>query len=278
MAESQRPSRPVRAEGTGILKTFGRQQKILRERLGLTQRQLAERIGYGFDLVAAVEQGRRIPRPEYIDQVDVALEAGGLLKVMKEEVARAKYPAFFEDFAALEKEAVELQAYDSQVINGLLQTEEYARAVLAARRPPVHEDTIQQRVAARLDRQAIFDRQPPPMLSFVLEETVLRRPVGGRDVLRAQLEHLLEIGRRPNVEIQVMPTDRDEHAGLAGPLHLIETEDQRRIAYVEVQGTSQLIMDRKTVREIEVRYGIIRAQALTPRESLDFIEKVLGEL
>ncbi|MFW6694418.1 helix-turn-helix domain-containing protein [Streptomyces sp. MAR4 CNX-425] len=278
MAESERPSRPVADEGAGILRTFGRQQKILRERLGITQRQLAERIGYGFDLVAAVEQGRRIPRPEYIDQVDVALEAGGLLKAMKEEVARARYPAFFEDFAALEKDAVELQVYDSQVINGLLQIEEYARAVLGEQRPPVHEDTIQRRVAARLDRQAVFDRKPPPMLSFVLEETVLRRPIGGKGVLRGQLEHLLLVGRRPNVEIQVMPTDREEHAGLAGPLALLETEDQRRIAYVEVQGTSQLIVERKTVREIEGRYGIIRAQALTPRESLELVEKILGEL
>ncbi|GAA2130531.1 helix-turn-helix transcriptional regulator [Streptomyces synnematoformans] len=265
-------------EGSGILKTFGKQQKILRERLGITQKQLADRIGYGVDMVSAVEQGRRIPRPEYIDQVDVALEAGGLLKAVKDEVSRARYPAFFEDFAALEREAVELHAYDSQVINGLLQTEEYARAVLAARRPPVHEDTIQQRVAARLDRQAIFDRKPAPMLSYVLEETLLRRPIGGKAVLRGQLEHLLRIARLPNVEIQVMPTDREDHAGLAGPLHLLETEDGRRIAYVEVQGTSQLIVDRKTVREIEVRYGIIRAQALTPRESLELIEKILGEL
>jgi transcriptional regulator with XRE-family HTH domain len=278
MAESQRPTRPVGGEGSGILKIFGMQQKILRTRLGITQKQLADRIGYGVDLVAAVEQGVRIPRPEYIDQVDVALEAGGLLKAMKEEVMWAKYPAFFGDFAALEKEAVELHAYDSQVINGLLQTDEYAHAVLSARRPPVHPDVIQQRVAARLDRQAIFDRKPAPMLSFVLEETLLRRPIGGKDVLRGQLEHLLLIGRLPNVEIQVMPTDREEHAGLDGPLILLETEDQRRIAYVEAQGTSQLIVDRKTVREIEMRYGIIRAQALTPRESLDFIEKILGEL
>ncbi|MHA4815073.1 helix-turn-helix domain-containing protein [Streptomyces aculeolatus] len=278
MAESKRPSRPVEGEGAGILRAFGRQQKILRDRLGITQPQLAEQIGYSEHMVAAVEQGQRIPRPEYIDQADVALDAGGLLKAMKEEVARARYPAFFEDFAALEKEAVELQVYDSQVINGLLQTEEYARAVLEARRPPVHEDIIQQRVAARLDRQAIFDRKPVPMLSFVLEETVLRRPIGGKSVLRGQLEHLLLVGRRPNVEIQVMPTDREEHAGLDGPLTLLETEDQRRIAYVEVQGTSQLIVERKKVREIEARYGIIRAQALTPRESLDFIEKVLGGL
>ncbi|WP_326796508.1 helix-turn-helix domain-containing protein [Streptomyces sp. NBC_01808] len=278
MAESKGPSRPVEGEGAGILRAFGRQQKILRERVGITQPQLAGRIGYSEFMVGAVEQGRRIPRPEYVDQTDVAVDAGGLLKVMKEELARVRYPTFFEDFAALEKAAVELHAYDPQVVWGLLQTEEYARAVLQARRPPVHEDIIQQRVAARLDRQAIFDRQPVPILSFVLEETVLRRPIGGKGVLRGQLEHLLLTGQRPNVEIQVMPTDREDHACLDGALTLLETEDQGRIAYVEVQGTSQLIMERERVREIEGRYGIIRAQALAPRESLDLIEKVLGEL
>lgn len=115
-------------------------------------------------------------------------------------------------------------------------------------------------------------------MSFVLEETLLRRPIGGRSVLRGQLEHLLLLGRKRNVEIQVMPTDREDHAGLAGPLTLLETERQRRMAYVEVQGVSRLITDRKRVREIEAQYGIIRAQALTPRESLGFIEKVLGEV
>lgn len=108
MAESKGPSRPVEGEGAGILRAFGRQQKILRERVGITQPQLAGRIGYSEFMVGAVEQGRRIPRPEYVDQTDVAVDAGGLLKVMKEELARVRYPTFFEDFAALEKAAVEL--------------------------------------------------------------------------------------------------------------------------------------------------------------------------
>lgn len=115
------------AEGsTAFLKCFGRQLELLRERAGLTQAELGSRIGYGADQVASVERGRRIPKPEMIDSVDRALEAGGLLAAMKEEVARARYPAFFRDAARLEAEAVELHSYDTHVLNGLLQTEDYA--------------------------------------------------------------------------------------------------------------------------------------------------------
>lgn len=277
MAAAGRPETPD-GDGSGaFLRCFGMQLKLLRERAGLTQAELGKLLGYSADQISSVEQGRRIPKPELIDKADEVLEAGGLLCAMKEEVARARYPAFFRDAARLEGEATEINAYDTHVVNGLLQTEAYARAVLTMRRPLVDEDTIEQRVTARLARQGIFGRWPAPLMSFVIDEAVLHRPIGGRQVLRGQLEQLLSVGSKRNVEIQVMPTDRDDHAGLDGPFTLMETGDERRVAYVEVQDVSRLLTERKWVRELEGRYGIIRAQALTPRESLAFIEKLLGE-
>ncbi|GAA3377366.1 hypothetical protein GCM10020367_52770 [Streptomyces sannanensis] len=115
-------------------------------------------------------------------------------------------------------------------------------------------------------------------MSFVIEESVLRRRIGGKTVQRGQLEQLLLVGQQRNVEIQVMPLDREDHAGLSGPFTLMETSDNRRVGYVEVQNVSRLHTERKLVRELEAQYGIIRAQALTPRESLAFVEKLLGEL
>ncbi|HEV7629281.1 MAG TPA: Scr1 family TA system antitoxin-like transcriptional regulator, partial [Streptomyces sp.] len=118
------------AESSGaFLKCFGKQLKLLRERAELTQAELGSRIGYGADQVASVERGRRIPKPEMIEAADRELAAGGLLSAMKEEVARTRYPAFFRDAARLEAEAVEVDVYDTHIINGLLQTEDYARAV-----------------------------------------------------------------------------------------------------------------------------------------------------
>ncbi|MFF0201800.1 helix-turn-helix domain-containing protein [Streptomyces sp. NPDC005017] len=263
--------------GSGILRVFGRQLKRFRLRAGLERAEFGSTTGYSVSTIAAYEQGRRVPPPKFIDQADETLDAGGVLQEMKEEVARAQYPAFFRDAARLEGEAVELHVYDTHLINGLLQTEGYARAVFTMRRPLLSDEIIEERVAARLARQDILGRLPLPTLSFVIEESVLTRPLGGGDVMRGQLEQLLLCGQRRNVEVQVMPNRRDEHAGLAGPFTLIETQDGRRIAYVEAYKHSRLYTERGTVRELEEQYGLLRAQALTPRESLTLIEKRLGE-
>ncbi|WP_324789127.1 helix-turn-helix transcriptional regulator [Streptomyces sp. H51] len=261
-----------------FLRCFGRQMKLLREAAGLTQAQLGERVGYGEAQIAAVEQGRRIPKPELIDAVDRAVGARGVLAAMKEEVAKARYPSFFRRYVQLEAEAVELHAYMNHVVKGLLQIKDYARAVFQMWRPLLSEEAIEQGVATRMERQRFFTRRPAPLLSFVIDEHVLRRPLGGREVQRGQLEQLLLYGHERNIEMQVMPLDREEHAGLAGPFTLIHLENQRRMAYVEVQGLSSLHTDPKKVSSLEATYGVLRAQALTPRESLAFIEKLLGEL
>ncbi|GGV35198.1 hypothetical protein GCM10010277_20880 [Streptomyces longisporoflavus] len=183
-------------DGAGFLRCLGQQLKLLRERAGLTRAELGSRLGYGEDQITSVELGRRIPKPELIDRADEVLNAGGVLRAMKEEVARARYPAFFRDAARLEAEAVELQTYDTHVVNGLLQTEEYTRALLTMRRPLLNEETIEQRVAARLARQEIFNKWPAPLFSFVMEESVLLRRLGGASVLRGQLEQILLIGQK----------------------------------------------------------------------------------
>ncbi|MFE7751629.1 helix-turn-helix domain-containing protein [Streptomyces sp. NPDC057428] len=269
--------RPEDEPGSGVVTAFGRQLKLLRVRAGLERPEFGKLTGYAGQSIASFEQGRRIPSPRFIDRADEVLAAGGVLKALKEEVGRAQYPAFFRNMARLEAEAVALHVYAAQAVPGLMQTDEYARAVFTMRRPLLDEGTIEQRVAARLARQEIFSRRPMPTLSFVIEESVLRRPIGGWAVLRGQLEQIMLHTHRRNVEVQIMPNERKEHCGLAGPFTLIENRDGRRMAYVEVQRDSHLHSDRSAVREIEEQYGILRAQALTPHESLAFVEKLLGE-
>ncbi|MFI2640618.1 helix-turn-helix domain-containing protein [Streptomyces sp. NPDC018610] len=272
--EVQQPEYKV---GTGILCLFGRQLKLFRERAGMDRARFGSLTGYSASTIASFEQGRRIPPPRFIDQADEVLGAGGVLSAGKEEVARAQYPAFFRDAARLEAEAVELHVYANQAVPGLLQTEEYARAVFMMMRPPMDDELIEQRVSARLARQEILSGRDAPLASFVIDEAVLKRPIGGREVLRGQLEYILLTRERRNVEIQVMPLDREENAGMAGPFTLIETKEGRRIAYAEVQNVSRLQTERERVRALEAKYGIIRAQALTPRESVAYVEKLLGE-
>ncbi|MCC2268879.1 helix-turn-helix domain-containing protein [Streptomyces sp. CT1-17] len=270
--------RPEDGAGKGVVGAFGQTLKTLRLREGLDRGEFGNRIGYSAATIASFEQGRRIPSPATIDRADEVLGAGGLLCLWKEEVERAQYPVLFQGMATLEKEAIELVAYDTIVVKGLLQTEEYMRAVLAMRRPPLDEETIEHRVEARLARQEIFDRRPAPILSFVLDESVLRRPYGGNSVLRGQLAHLLLMGQRRNVEIQVMPVDREDNAGVNGPFTVVSRRDGKKFAYAEAQGIGSLQTDPEQSTLAAARYGIIRSQALSPRESLEFIEGVLGSL
>ncbi|WP_097914115.1 helix-turn-helix domain-containing protein [Streptomyces sp. b84] len=270
--------RPEDEPGSGVMVAFGRQLKLLRIRAGMDRTEFGNRVGYAAQSVASFEQGRRIPQPGFIDQADPVLDAGGLLLAMKEEVARAQYPAFFRDAARLEAKAVALCVYALYAVPGLLQTADYARAGFRMERPLLDDEAVEQGVSARLARHEVYDRRPAPLLSFILDEGVLRRPIGGKAVLRAQLEQIIRIGEKRNVEIQVMPFDREDHAALGGPFTLIDTVQGQRIAYAEVQGESRLYTARTMVRDLEARYGIIRSQALTPRESLEFIRKLLGEL
>lgn len=269
--------RPEDEPGSGVVTAFGRQLKLLRVRAGLERPEFGKRVGYAGQSVASFEQGRRIPPPRFIDRADEVLGAGGVLKALKEELGRAQYPAFFRDMARLEAEAVGLCVYAAHAVPGLLQTREYARAVFQMQRPLLDDDVIEQRLTARLARQEIFTRRPAPLLSFIIEEVVLHKPIGGLAILREQLEQLLLVGQNRNVELQLMPTDREDHAGLGGPFNLIDTAEGRRVAYTEVQDDSRLYTSAAKVRELEARYGILRSQALTPCESLAFIEELLGE-
>ncbi|MDT3726173.1 helix-turn-helix transcriptional regulator [Streptomyces sp. DSM 41972] len=276
-AAEEGPEAASQEPGTGILRVFGRQMKRFRLRAGLERSEVGARTGYSVSTITSYELGRRIPPPRFIDVADELLDAGGVLQEMKEEVARAQYPAFFRDAARLETEALALSAYDAQVVNGLLQTEEYARAVFSTMRPPLEDEVIEQRVAARLARQRIFDRRPAPLVSFIMDESVLRRPIGGHGVLRGQLEHLLLVGQKRTVELQVLPLSREQNAGLAGPFMLFDTQEGRRIAYVEVQNVSHVHAEQHLVRGLEAKYGTLRAQALSPQESLTYVENLLGE-
>ncbi|MFE2064931.1 helix-turn-helix transcriptional regulator [Streptomyces sp. NPDC059467] len=262
-------------EAEAVLRAVGRQIKVWRDAAGLRQAELGAAIGYSEEMVSAVERGRRIPKPDFLEKADEVLGAGGKLASMKEDVERARYPKNVRDLAKLEGEAVDLGAYASHHIHGLLQTPEYTRELYAMRRPPYSDDEIDRLVAARVARKTVFERAPRPQLTFVQEEVTLRRPIGGRMVLRRQLEHLLEISRLRHAVIQVMPTDCEDHAGMGGSLQLLKLRDGKTLGHLEVQFLSRLVSDPREVQTLETNYGMIRAQALTPQESLAFIEKAL---
>jgi transcriptional regulator with XRE-family HTH domain len=263
--------------GLAVVATVGRQLRLRREAVGMRAPDLAAALGYGEDLVYKIEGGKRIPRPEYLERADEVLRAGGLLAAMKEDVAKVRYPKKVRELARLEGSAVEIGLYSNHNIHGLLQTEEHMRALFDVWLPAHTEEETERMVAARLARRAVFDRSPAPSLSFVQEEVTLRRPVGGTMVWRRQLERLLELGTLRNVSIQVMPTDIEDHFGTGGLIEVLKFPDGTAVARSEGAFSGRPVTDPKQLRILELRYGMIRAQALTPRESRAFIEQMLGE-
>ena len=265
-------------ESAPLVEAVGRLVRLCREAAGMRVAEFGEAIGYGEDMIRKIERGARIPRPELLDRADEVLNAGGHLKAFREDVEKARYPKKVRELKELEDRAVELMQYSNHNIQGLLQTPEYARALFEMAQPAYSSDEVERGVVARMARKAIFERDPTPTLNFVQEQVTLERPLGGKMVLRGQLEHLLELGQLRNVTLQVMPTEREEHAGVHGLIQVLKFADGTAVGRCPGAFNGRPVSDLRDLRILELRYGMIRAQALTPRESLAFIERTLGEL
>ncbi|WP_159776267.1 helix-turn-helix domain-containing protein [Streptomyces sp. HM190] len=263
--------------GVAVIATVGRQLKLRREAVGMSAADFGRTVGYGEDLVYKIEGGKRIPRQEYLDKADEALGAGGLIAATWEDVKKVRYPKKVRALGQMEAKAVEIGLYECNSVHGLLQTPEHARAVIGAAQPPYSPDDVERMVAARLARQAVFERDPAPSVHFVLEEAPLRRQVGGTMVWRRQLERLLEVARLNHVTLQVMPTNTDAHPGLDGKIELLKFPDGTAVGRADGKFNGRPVSDPRQLRILELRYGTIRAQALPPRESLTFIKQLLGE-
>jgi transcriptional regulator with XRE-family HTH domain len=261
-----------------LVQAVGKLLKVCREAAGMRVAELGEVLGYGEDMIRKMERGARIPRPECLDRADQVLNAQGHLRAFTKDMERARYPKKVRELAQLEERAVEMLLYSTHHIHGLLQTPEYAEAMFENRLPALSRDVVERAVAARMARKSVFARDPAPALSFVQEQVTLERPLGGKMVLRRQLEHLLEVGELRTISLQVMPTDREEHAGMHGLVEVLRFSDGTGVGRSDGAFNGRPVSSPRDLRVLELRYGMIRAQALSPRESLAFIEQVLGRL
>ncbi|MGW9396619.1 helix-turn-helix domain-containing protein [Streptomyces sp. NPDC055642] len=261
-----------------VVQAVGRLLRVCRESAGMSVSELADALRYGEDMIRKIERGARIPRPECLDRADQILKAQGHLRAFMEDMRKARYPKKIRELADVEGRAVEMLLYGSHNIHGLLQTPEYARALFEMRQPTLNEDVVERETAARMARKDVFEREPAPTLGFVQEQVTLERPYGGKMVLRRQLEHLLGVVQLRNVTLQIMPTDREENAGASGLVEVLKFADGTAIGRSDGAFNGRPVSNPKDLRILELRYGMIRAQALTPRESQAFIERALGRL
>ncbi|GGU67855.1 transcriptional regulator [Streptomyces albospinus] len=259
------------------LRVFGGQLKLFRELASLSREELGRRLGYASHTIKSYELAQRIPDPATVERADELLGANGVLRAAIPLLDEVRYPKFFRDLPKLEMKCMTRYSHDPHCVPGLLQTEDYARAVMGWRVPAFTEGELECHVGARLDRQVLLTREDHPAVHFIVEQSALERPMGGRKVHRTQLERVLERTQLRNVSLQVMPTDV-EHPGLDGSIVLLETTEPRWLGYVEGNAESQLVSDRQKVRNLTQRYAMMRTQALSTRESTEFIEKLAGRV
>ncbi|MFE0760787.1 helix-turn-helix domain-containing protein [Streptomyces smyrnaeus] len=271
------PQPKKRTKNASAMKMVGQLLANYRRAAGYTQRSLARLVCAEEETVASIEQGRRALKSDLAEQLDELLDTKGALAVaVKHMPEMDKYPLWAEEYIDREDEAILICSFESLIVPGLLQTEDYARTVFENRVPRFTEDQIAQKVAGRLERQDILQRKVPPSTSFIINESVVTAKLGGNDVWRRQLEHLRDWADVPESSLQVMPLTRRMHAGLDGPFVLLETPDHEHLAYMETQLGSQLVSHPDDISRLAQKYAMLRTQALTQDETKALLDRQLG--
>ncbi|MFJ8646311.1 Scr1 family TA system antitoxin-like transcriptional regulator [Streptomyces sp. NPDC093546] len=267
------------AERSESLKTFGAVLQAFRENKGYTQESLAPLLGYSVHYLASVEQGRRFPTRQFVEKVEEVLDAfGALRKAYRHLTRKPGLAVWFHKWALLEASALSLDTYEPRVVPGLLQTEAYARVLFQGQLPPLSDEQIEAQLEARQDRQRLLRERPNTAYSFIIEEHLFRHEVGGAEVTRELLDHVLEVMELRNVDVQVLPLNRGHHAALHGPIQLAETPEHQWLAYLEGHEHGQFVSETKTISVLQMRYGKLRSQALTPEDSKGLLSRLRGAL
>ncbi|MEU7730263.1 helix-turn-helix transcriptional regulator [Streptomyces sp. NPDC040724] len=252
---------------------YGYELRRLREGAGLKQSQLGDIIYCTGSLIGQVENTKRVPTRDFSERVDAALGTDGHFSRLVGLVLRSVLPTWFQAYAEMEARAAYISTFQAQLVYGLLQTEEYARAVLGVR----NEEGLDARVAARMERQRILDRENPPLMWVVLSEAVLHQEIGGREVMRNQLAHLLDLRRREWVQVQILPFEAGAHAGLPGSFNLLRFDDDPDIVYTEDFVQGHMTANPQALREGSLRYDHLQAAALSLEDSAALIARVSEE-
>ncbi|MEB3963504.1 helix-turn-helix domain-containing protein [Streptomyces kunmingensis] len=252
---------------------FGSELRHWREAAGLSQPQLGAKLFCTGSLVGQIETAHKVPTRDFAERVDSVLGAGGAFGRLAGLVLRSQLPSWFQEVARMEAQATYISTYQAQVVYGLLQTEAYARAVLEVSKP----DQLDERLAARMERQRVLDRAAPSALWVVLSEAVLRGEVGGREVMWNQLAHLLSFRERDDVNVQVVPFSVGAHRGLPGTFTLMRFDGDPDIAYTEDFIQGHATANPQAIRAGSLRYAQLQATALSVEASGALISRVMEE-
>src|SRR6266516_1604316 len=250
---------------------FAAELKRLRGAAEMTQEALADAIVYSPSTVAAIETCRLMPSKEFAEKADKALGANGHFQRLQDLVEQTSVLPWFRDLVETERKAVSVQTYESYIVPGLLQTESYARLAVSATRPRLPDADVDRAVILRMTRQGILDQDDPPRLWAIVDESALRREVGGRKVMKEQCDHLLSVGQRPHIAIQIIPDAKGATCAYGQQFMVLTFDKRPPMAYLEDMRSARYVRERDEVGTYSMTFDYLRSNALDDQQSADLI-------
>jgi transcriptional regulator with XRE-family HTH domain len=255
---------------------FAGEMKRLRAKLNMTQEQLAESAGYASSTVAAIESQHLLPSDDFAKNIDKALDADGHFERLQLLVEATSVLPWFRDLVQTERKAVSIQNYETYLVPGLLQAEDYARHAVGATRPRLSDEEIQRAVTLRMTRQEILNQESPPRLWAIFDESALRREVGGKEVMRKQCDHLLVKGQLPHITIQVMPDSKGAVCAHGKAFMILTFNNAGKrprppMAYIEDMRTARYVREQDEVGIYSTTFDYLRSNAIDDQASADLI-------
>ncbi|MET8691768.1 helix-turn-helix transcriptional regulator [Streptomyces bauhiniae] len=260
-----------------MAKTYGEWVKEAREAKGWTQQELADAAAMSRSMIANIETGRRYPSERDAQNLDRVLDTGTVLTTFRPGQTTGAVPDWFEQARELEQQASIIREFALSYVPGALQTEAYARAVIDAGYPREGEDERHKAVVTRLERAKLLEDPVTPALWALLDEAVIRRPIGGPLVMARQLEHIVELAESGRIRVNVLPFGKVPHPLLDGMLTLMWFEDQPPVAYAEGIRTGTVHDSPAMVEEIQGAYDLALSEAQPLHESLALLRATAKE-
>ncbi len=280
---------PTRPGPTVQRRRLGIELRRLREQAGKTIDEVAKILECSDSKVSRIENGQVSATPRDVRDM---LEFYGLDPARRDELVdmarAARQRTWWQTYSdapivplvGLEVAAHRILAYEAMVVHGLLQTKDYAEALIRAMRPDLSEEQLQRWVQFRMARQEILDQATPPKLEVVLEECAVRRPVGGPKAMREQLQHLVQVAGRPNVTLQILPLSIGEHQAMTGAFHVYRFAERTDpdVVYLENNMSDLYLENPDQVERYGVAFERLQAVALTPRRSAALLATMVSDL
>ncbi|MGW3013693.1 helix-turn-helix domain-containing protein [Streptomyces sp. NPDC001219] len=256
---------------------LGRRLRRMREAANLSQRALADKVGYPHTYLSRVERGEQLPSEALAEGLDTFFATDGLFVELLSMAQDASIPDYGRAVVHGEAKATRIQVFESSLIPGLLQTDDYAQALIRKSLPGEHEVRVSELTATRMRRKRVFNKKEPPLYWAIMDEAALKRPVGGAKCMVGQIHHLLTMAHSPHTSIQVLPFAQGEHPLLAGSLTLLTLKNGTTTGYAESFASGESVESPRRVLQLTQRFDIARSMALPESESLDLIRGYLRE-